>query len=97
MPTSLPREDTSGLPYRHGVRAMLVNLAGLVFVGPHVNSTLEAWQISQGGIDAGEEPLETALRKLMDKTGVLHHLVELIAETPDWHCCHPSNLMVGTT
>ncbi|KPF67314.1 RNA pyrophosphohydrolase [alpha proteobacterium AAP81b] len=96
MPTTLPREHPSGLPYRPGVGVMLVNAAGLVFVGQRLDSTLEAWQMPQGGIDAGEDPLDTAFRELEEETGVPRHLVELIAETPQWHYYDLPDAMVGT-
>ena len=41
----------SGLPYRPGVGIMLLNADGKVFVGQRLDSTLEAWQMPQGGVD----------------------------------------------
>ncbi len=73
-----------GLPYRSGVGIMLVNREGLVFVGQRFDSLVEAWQMPQGGIDDGEDPFPAALRELEEETGVLPHLVDLIAETSDW-------------
>lgn len=43
---------------------------------------LPAWQMPQGGIDAGETPLEAALRELYEETGT--DKAELVAETRDW-------------
>ena len=43
------------LPYRPCAGVMLVNRAGQVFVGQRMDSTLEAWQMPQGGIDPGED------------------------------------------
>ncbi len=74
----------SDLPYRPGVGLMLANGAGKVFVGQRIDSRAEAWQMPQGGIDPGEDPWTAALRELGEETGVLPHLVEKIAETPDW-------------
>ena len=74
----------SDLPYRPGVGVMLVNRDGLIFVGQRFDSTVEAWQMPQGGIDPGEEPWEAALRELGEETGVAAHLVEKVAETSDW-------------
>lgn len=74
----------SELPYRPGVGVMLVNRDGLIFVGQRFDSTVEAWQMPQGGIDPGEEPWGAALRELGEETGVPPHLVEKIAETGDW-------------
>ena len=74
----------SELPYRPGVGVMLVNRDGLIFVGQRFDSTVEAWQMPQGGSDPGEEPWGAALRELGEETGVPPHLVEKIAETGDW-------------
>ncbi len=85
MITTTPRDHPSGLPYRPGVGVMLFNGAGLVFVGQRLDSRLDAWQMPQGGIDKGEEPLPAAFRELEEETGIAPHLAEVIAETPDWH------------
>jgi putative (di)nucleoside polyphosphate hydrolase len=42
------------------------------------------WQLPQGGLDEGEEPLEAALRELQEETSVPARLVELVAEYPEW-------------
>ncbi len=46
-----------GLPYRPCVGVMLVNPAGLVFAGQRKDSAVPAWQMPQGGIDDGEQPV----------------------------------------
>ena len=62
---------------------MLLNAEGKVFVGARIDNTDEAWQMPQGGIDAGEEPWATALRELEEETGIAPQLVERIAECPE--------------
>ncbi|HYJ81776.1 MAG TPA: NUDIX domain-containing protein, partial [Allosphingosinicella sp.] len=37
--------------YRPAVGIMLVNAEGKVWVGQRLDSTLEAWQMPQGGLD----------------------------------------------
>ena len=69
--------------YRRGVGVMLLNRAGKVFVGARIDNTDEAWQMPQGGIDAGEEPWATALRELEEETGIAPELVERIATCPE--------------
>ena len=73
----------SDLPYRPCAGVMLVNRAGQVFVGQRIDSTLEAWQMPQGGIDPGEDAHTAALRELGEETGVTPEHVQLIAEAPD--------------
>jgi len=75
-------EDT--LPYRRCVGIMVFNGRGEVFVGKRVNmdGRAHAWQMPQGGIDKGEEPLEAALRELEEETAI--RSVDLIGESKDW-------------
>src|SRR3546814_7301740 len=72
------------LPYRPGVGVMLRNRQRHVFVGQRIDSTAEAWQMPQGGIDKGEEPRVTALREMEEETGTAPRLVEIVTETPGW-------------
>lgn len=69
----------STLPYRPAAGIMLVNRDGKVFVGQRMDSTLEAWQMPQGGIDEGEDALTAALRELGEETGIAPDRVELVA------------------
>ncbi|MDP3959178.1 MAG: RNA pyrophosphohydrolase [Pseudorhodobacter sp.] len=77
-------EQIASLPYRPCVGVMLVNAQGLVFAGQRIDSPGPAWQMPQGGIDAGESPREAALRELEEETGVGADLVEFVAKTPGW-------------
>lgn len=43
-----------------------------------------AWQLPQGGLEVGEEPLAAALRELEEETGILPEHVAVVAEHPDW-------------
>ncbi len=70
------------LPYRPCAGFMLVNTAGLVFVGQRIDPTAHGfWQMPQGGIDRGEDVEAAALRELEEETGIGAALVEIIART----------------
>jgi len=62
---------------------MLLSQEGKVWVGRRIDRTAEAWQMPQGGIDAGEEPWPAALRELEEETGIAPHLVERVAQCPE--------------
>jgi putative (di)nucleoside polyphosphate hydrolase len=68
--------------YRPAVGVMLLNREGKAFVGQRLDSTLEAWQLPQGGLDAGETPEQGAYRELEEETGIPARLVEIVARCP---------------
>ena len=69
--------------YRPGVGVMLVNAERKVWVGQRLDSTLEAWQMPQGGLDPGETPLEGAFRELEEETGIRRGLVEIVTQAKE--------------
>ena len=69
----------SELPYRPAAGVMLLNADGKVFVAQRLDSTLEAWQMPQGGLDPGEDARAGALRELTEETGIRPELVEIVA------------------
>lgn len=75
--------DTRDLPYRPAVAVMLVNDNGRVFVGQRLDSTMEAWQMPQGGIDEGEDEETAMFRELGEETGIAPHHVQIIARAPE--------------
>jgi putative (di)nucleoside polyphosphate hydrolase len=75
--------DPAPLPYRPGAGVMLVNREGKVFVAQRLDSTLEAWQMPQGGLDPGEDPEDGALRELEEETGIPRDRVEIVARAPE--------------
>jgi putative (di)nucleoside polyphosphate hydrolase len=74
--------DPATLPYRPAAGVMLINREGKVFVAQRLDSTLEAWQMPQGGLDPGEDPQAGALRELEEETGIAPGLVEIVARCP---------------
>lgn len=72
--------DPASLPYRACAGVMLINGDGKVFVGQRIDSTLDAWQMPQGGIDDGEDAQAAALRELQEEAGVDPAKVTVLAE-----------------
>jgi len=70
------------LPYRPCVGIMLLNQDGLVFVGQRRDMTQSAWQMPQGGIEAGETPETAALRELREEIGT--NDANIIGKRDDW-------------
>jgi len=73
--------------YRPCVGILVLNQDGLVWMGRRFDESRsynmgELWQMPQGGIDPGEEPLEAALRELYEETSMKS--VEVIQESLDW-------------
>ena len=85
--------DTDDRPYRPCVGVMLLNTAGLVFVGNRIDVPGDHWQMPQGGIDDGESPAEAALREVQEETGISPEKVKVIRESGRWlHYDLPASL-----
>ncbi|GJP33914.1 hypothetical protein CLOM_g18418 [Closterium sp. NIES-68] len=69
--------------YRANVGVCVVNGENKVFVASRLDMP-GAWQMPQGGIDAGEDIRTAALRELREETGISSAV--LLAETPEWLC-----------
>lgn len=84
------RPSRDSLPYRDCVGIAVFNQEGNVFIGrrkpagdPENSAEHGApWQMPQGGIDQGEDPLKAALRELYEETSI--SAVSLLAEAPEW-------------
>ncbi|KAK4261720.1 hypothetical protein QN277_004678 [Acacia crassicarpa] len=67
--------------YRPNVGVCIINSDDQVFVASKLNSP-GAWQMPQGGIEDGEEPISAAIRELRQETGIVS--AEIISEVPRW-------------
>lgn len=72
----------SDLPYRPCVGIMLVNADNQVFVARRIDQRVEAWQMPQGGIDAGEDPETAVFREMKEEIGTDN--AEILAVTEGW-------------
>ena len=66
------------LPLRSGVGIVLLNHQNKVFVAKRIDNPKNFWQMPQGGIDEGEDPLKAAFRELKEETSIKN--AELIKE-----------------
>jgi len=66
------------LPLRSGVGIVLLNNQNKVFVAKRIDNPKNFWQMPQGGIDEGENPLKAAFRELEEETSIRN--AELIKE-----------------
>lgn len=64
----------------------LVNRDGKIFTALRkgFDPKSDAWQMPQGGIDDGENPLVAAKRELFEETGIPDSDLQFLQEYPDW-------------
>jgi len=75
--------DFELLGYRPAVGIMLLNRQSEVFVARRIDMPyVSAWQMPQGGIDAGETPRQAAFRELKEEIGTGN--AEIVAESRGW-------------
>ncbi|WP_458093575.1 RNA pyrophosphohydrolase [Roseomonas sp. WA12] len=75
------------LPLRPNVGACLFNRDGLVLIArradqPVGEASSGAWQLPQGGLDAGEDPERAVLRELSEEIGTRSAAV--MGQMPEW-------------
>ncbi|MCX6258412.1 MAG: RNA pyrophosphohydrolase [Bacteroidia bacterium] len=69
--------------FRAGAGAIIINEQGQVLAFERLNIP-GSWQMPQGGLDEGEEPMQAVLREVEEETGLQPQDISLIAEYPDW-------------
>lgn len=67
--------------FRAGAGAVVINGEGMVLALERADIP-GAWQLPQGGLDAGEEPLAAALRETEEETGIPRGELELLDTCP---------------
>ena len=68
----------NNLPLIKGVGIVLLNQNNQIFVAKRIDNPNDFWQMPQGGIDIGENPLQAAYRELKEETSIKS--VKLIKE-----------------
>lgn len=74
--------SSPGRPHRRGVGAVLFDKRGRVLVARRLDTPGEAWQLPQGGLDAGESPRRAVLRELAEEIGTAR--ARIIGECRRW-------------
>lgn len=88
--------------FRPNVGVCLVNSQGLVFAATRVDDPAKSWQMPQGGIDPGEEPLAAAVRVrptmcLAKKCLTTSCLLKTALETLLMHCLAHGTVMANSS
>ena len=68
--------------YRANVGIILCNQAAQVMWAKRIGQ--DAWQFPQGGISAGESPVEAMYRELWEETGLKSDDVDVLGSTNSW-------------
>lgn len=78
--------------FRAGVGTVIYTPAGEIILFNR-SDIPDVWQLQQGGMDAGEAPIETLWRELFEETGLTQAEVTLTHEYPDWlHYEYPADV-----
>ncbi|MFT6332729.1 MAG: putative (di)nucleoside polyphosphate hydrolase [Lentimonas sp.] len=69
--------------YRSGVGIVVINQKKEIFVGKRIDNNSDAWQMPQGGIDAGESEDIAMFRELAEETGIKKN-VKIISRSSEY-------------
>jgi putative (di)nucleoside polyphosphate hydrolase len=82
MTESVRPLEYSKRPYRPCVGIMLINDNGHIFGGQRIDNRAEAWQMPQGGIDAGEDVETACFREMREEIGT--DKADILSIHPEW-------------
>ena len=82
MAESVRPLEYSKRPYRPCVGIMLINDNGHIFGGQRIDNRAEAWQMPQGGIDAGEDVETACFREMREEIGT--DKADILSIHPEW-------------
>ena len=82
MAESVRPLEYSKRPYRPCVGIMLINDNGYIFGGQRIDNRAEAWQMPQGGIDAGEDVKTACFREMCEEIGT--DKADILSIHPEW-------------
>lgn len=68
--------------FRAGVGAVILNGCGTVFAIER-KAAPGSWQLPQGGLDAGEDPLQGIFREVFEETGIKQGDLKLLGQYPE--------------
>lgn len=71
------------MTFRAGVGAVVIDADGRVLACERADVP-GAWQLPQGGLDAGEEPRDAVLRELEEETSLRPSALSILDEHPEW-------------
>jgi putative (di)nucleoside polyphosphate hydrolase len=82
---SVQKKEKPDYLYRSGVGIMLINSKKEIFVGKRIDNNSDAWQMPQGGIDAGEDEDLAMFRELKEETGIGEENIKIIKKSNGHH------------
>ncbi len=71
--------------YRSGVGIMIINSNKKIFVGKRIDNNSDAWQMPQGGLDAGESEDRALLRELKEETGIGADHIKILKKSDNYY------------
>jgi len=72
------KKESRSQTFRAGVGAIILDLRGRVLALER-RDVPDAWQLPQGGLEVGEEPLEAVKREIHEETGIKESELQLLS------------------